>query len=317
MSALAVATERRRLTVAKPPDRGDWLRARHPYFNASSAAVLYGTHPFQTAADYAVEKLLADPPDDPPTDPMDRGLRLEPVLLRWLGDQLGVTVVTPDVLYVHGRLMATLDGHVASWSRTFIEAKSFGEVHDTVPTHVYRQVCAQAAATGMPECWVVWIDPDMAFKRELVIPARGDVADVLERAEEWMAWIDLGMTPEGVELTTAHVKTLHPKPAAGSFVELDDDGLAAVVEWEQLRRARLAAEKAEAPAKDVVARLVGDKAEARYDGHTVFTWKAAKESPRTDHPAAAAKYLTAAQLAEFTRPVPGARTMRATKELAL
>lgn len=307
---------RRLTTVAKPAQRLAWLRARHPYFNASSAAVLYNLHPFQTEADYAVEKLLADPPNDPPTAPMERGIRMEPLLLQWLADQHGVDYRTPDVLFINGQLMATLDGVPVGASDTWAEAKTFGERHDSVPRHVYWQVAAQAAASGRSQCWVVWMDPDMEFKHELVTPSRDDVEDLLARVEEWMSWIALGMTPEGLDLGREHIAALNPRPEPGSFVELDDAGLAAIVEFEQHRQARLAAAKAEEVCKDAVARLLGDRAAARYDGREVFTWKPSKDQTVVDYRAAAREYLSPAQLAEFTRTnVPGSRRMHATKEL--
>jgi len=307
---------RRLTTVPKPPQRMAWLRARHPYFNASSAAVLYGVHPFQSEADYAVEKLLPEPPNDPPTKPMERGLRMESLLLQWLADRQGVEYRTPDVLYVNGQLMATLDGVPVGATDTWYEAKTFGEIHNSVPRHVYWQLVAQAATTGRSQGWVVWMDPDMEFKHELVTPSRDDVEDLLARVDEWMSWIALGMTPEGLALGREHIAALNPRPVPGSFVELDDVGLSAVVEFEQRRQARLAAAKAEDVCKDVVARLLGDKAEARYDGRTVFTWKPSKDQTVVAWEAAAREYLSPAQLAEFTRNnVPGSRRMHATKEL--
>lgn len=307
---------RRLLTIPKPPERLAWLRARHPYFNASAAAVLYDGHPFQSEADYAVEKLAPEPPNDPPTAPMDRGNRMEPVLLQWLADQQGVEYRTPDVLYINGQLMATLDGVPVGATDTWYEAKTFGERHDSVPRHVYWQIVAQAAATGRSQGWVVWMDPDMEFKHELVTPSRDDVEDFLVRVEEWMSWIALGMTPEGVQLGREHIAALNPNPAPGSFVELDDQGLAVIVEFEQRRQARLAAAKAEDAAKDAVARLLGDKAAAVYDGREVFTWKPTKPQTVVAWEAAARHHLTPKQLAEFTRTgVPGARRMHATKEL--
>ena len=37
--------------IPRPPDRDTWLRSRHGYWNASSAATLTATHPYQSLTD--------------------------------------------------------------------------------------------------------------------------------------------------------------------------------------------------------------------------------------------------------------------------
>lgn len=302
-----------RTTIAKPEDRGEWLAARHHFFNASSAGALYGVHPFQSLGDVAVEKLQPTAVDEGQTEAMERGQRLEPFLLDWWGDHHGVQVITPDRLYIAGRLMATIDGEPVGESDVWIEAKTTSQRWDSVPDHVYWQVTAQAAASGKGECHVVWIDADMAFKESIVTPDPAHVADVLERAERFMDWIDLGLTPEGVELSAEHLARMFPEPVAGKFADVDDAGLTAIVRWEQCRQARLAAEKAETEAKDEVARLIADAEGARYDGRLICTWKANKASEKflaKAHEADAPECHAAHKVT-----VPGARVLRATREL--
>jgi hypothetical protein len=301
-----------RSTVPKPEDRLEWLRARVPYFNASSAGALYGVHPHQNLGDVATEK-LTPVSDEGQTEAMERGVRLEPFLLDWFGDRHGVKVETPNLLYVAGRLMATIDGEPVGESDTWVEAKTTSHRWDTVPDHVYWQAVAQGAASGKSTCHVVWIDADMQFKEAIVVPAPAHMADVLERAERFMDFIDLGMVPEGVELSAENLTKMFPEPVAGKFADVDDAGLTAIVRWEQLRQDRLAAEKAEAEAKDEVARLIADAEGARHDGRLIATWRANKASERfiaRAHEADAPECHAA-----FKRTVPGARVLRATREL--
>lgn len=301
------------LTIPKATDRSTWLKDRHPFFNASDMGVLYGVHPHRNLADVAIEKLSDEPPDKPATEAMDRGVRLEPVLLEWIGDVIGLRVEVPDVLYVQGRLMATLDGVFVGNDDEWVEAKTTAYHWPEPPEHVYWQVVAQAAASGRTRCHVVWLDASMRIQRSVITPAAEHVADVLERAARFMEFIDLGMMPEGVELTAEHVARLYPEPVAGQFADLDTSGLEAVVLWEQTRQARLAAEKAEKDAKDAVANLLLDAEGARYDGRLVLTWKASKPSERPDWKALEADHPDL--VAEYRRMVRGARTLRATKEL--
>ncbi len=299
-------------TIPKPADRVAWLQARHSYLTASDVATLYSAHPYRTLADVAVDKLGPPPREDnEPTDAMDRGNRLEPVLLDWFGDQHGVKVITPDVLYVNGRLLATLDGEIVGNDDELVEAKSTSQRWEEPPEHVRWQIVAQCAASGRRAGWCVWLDSSMRLQEQLIVPDPAEIADVLERSAAFMAFIDLGMTPEGVELRAEHIAAMYPEPDEGSTVELDNLGFCEVVAWEQCRQVRLAAEKAEADAKDVVARLLLDHEGARYDGRLVATWKAvARQSLDT-------KALKAAEpdlVEKFTRAV-SVRTLRATGEL--
>lgn len=301
-------------TIPKPADRLDWLKVRHSCFNSSDAACLYDRHPFKDLGDVVADKLKAEPDDSEPTEAMERGTRLEPFVLDWWGDRHGVQVFTPTVLYRNGRLMATLDGEIVGDSESWIEAKTTSQRWDEVPEHVYWQVTAQAAASGKRgECFVAWIDADMRFKEARITPDPAHVEDVLKRAEQFMAFIDMGMVPEGVQLTAEHVLSMYPAPTVGKWVDLDDEGRDAVAAWDRLRRQRIDVEKQERIAKDEVARLLEDSEGAKYKGLPIATWRRNRPSKKPDW-----KALTEAHpdtVAEFTREVPGPRVLRTTKDL--
>lgn len=300
-------------TLPKPAERGLWLQARHGFFNASDAACLYSAHPHRDLADVVADKMAPEPVDNGQTEAMERGDRLEPVLLEWFGDRQGVKVVTPDVLHVNGRLMATLDGEVVGNDDAWVEAKTTMDRWDEVPSHVYWQMVAQAAASGRREGWCVWFDADLRLKFAKVTPAPEHIADVLAKAEQFMAFIDMGMTPEDVELSAEHVALMFPAPEVGKWVELDEAGRDAVVRWNDLRLERIAVEKLEALAKDEVANLLTDAEGAKFAGLPVVTWRRNKSTERFSVRAHAAEAPDCH--AAFTAEAPGPRVLRATKEL--
>lgn len=295
-------------TIPKPEDRREWLKVRHTgVFNASDAGVLYGVHPHRNLADVAVEKLSPEPPDTEQTEAMDRGVRLEPVLLDWLGDQLGVAVTVPDVLYVNGKLMATLDGEMVGNDEEWVEAKSTSYHWPEPPEHVYFQVCAQAAASGRKRCHVVWLDASMRIQSCVIKPEPEHVADVLDRAQRFMDFIDLGMTPSEVEFGYDHIKQLFPSCVPDKAVALDDDNFTSVVRWNQLREARLAVEKDEKAARDEVARLLGDAAVLTFGDVPVVTFRNARPSASFDMAAFRAAHPDLVE--KFTVSKPGARRL--------
>lgn len=301
------------LTIPKPEDRAEWLRTRHPYVGASDAACLYHEHPFKSLADLVVEK-MGEVTVTETTEAMERGQRLEPFLLQWFGDRHGVSVLTPGVLYVCGRLMATLDGELVGDPDEWVEAKTTRERWDEPPAYVRRQVIAQAAASGKRLCHVVALDGDMAFKEWEVEPTDDEIGNLLNRVEKFWDHIDLGMVPPDAEFTAEHIVKLHPEHTPGSFVEVDDDGFELIVEWEQLRQARLDAEAAEKEAKDRLARLLGENEGARYGDRPIVTWRANKPTVRCDFKALEAEHPDL--VAQYRREMPGARVLRFVKDAA-
>jgi predicted phage-related endonuclease len=302
------------LTIPKPADETEWLRERHPFYGASAAGALYGVHPFIDLADVVAEKMAPEPPAPLQTEAIERGHRLEPVLLEWWGDRHGVHVVPPTMLYVNGRLMATLDGEIVGDSESWVEAKTTNDTWDEVPPHVYWQVTAQAAASGKRgDCFVVWFDAELRLKEARVTPAPEHIADVLDRVERFFSFLDLGMTPEGVELTAEHVVQMFPSPEVGKWVDLDESDRDAVVEWETARQERIAAEKRERVAKEAVANLLTDAEGGKFQGLPLVTWRANKPSERFS---AKAHGVNEPEChAAYTSEVPGARVLRATREL--
>lgn len=300
-------------TIPRPADRVEWLRVRHGYFSASDAGCLYGVHPHRDLADVVADKLGPPPDSDEQTASQDRGHRLEPVLMDWLSEKLGVRIEQPNVMHVSGRLAATLDGIPVGISDEWVEAKTSRDAVDDPPDHWYWQIVAQAAASGRRRCHLVWLDRDMEFKTEIVDVIDSHVADIAERAERFMDFIELGMTPEGVELTSEHLAHMFPAPEPGKYVDITPAEVTSVVaRWEATRQARLRYDKHEKALKDEVARLVGDAEGLQCNGLPVVTWKASKDRDvvdwkllEADHPELVASYR---------RSVPGARTMRATKE---
>lgn len=300
-----------RVLLPKPDDRLDWLKARKPFFNASDAATLFGEHPYKSLADVVVEKMTDEVTDTGTTEDMDRGNRLEPFLLQWWGDKHGLEVVTPNVLHCCGRLMATLDGEPVGVEDDWIEAKTTRQRWEEPPAYVRWQVVAQAAASNKRRCFVVALDADMRFKEWVIEPTDDEVGDLLNRVEKFWDYLDLGMTPPEAEFTAEHIAKIHPTHEPESYVDVDDEGFQLIVEWEQLRQARIAAEDAEKKAKDAVARLIAEHEGARYDGRPIATWKANKSSLKCDWRALEAEYPDL--VGEFKREVNGPRVLRFVK----
>ena len=110
-----------RYRIEKPEHGGqDWLNIRfrdeegNKRVSASAVAAIYGLHPFVRREQYAAE-LLGDvaPTPIPPNPAMERGNRLEPFVLEWAADKIGIPYITPEEMFAcdstnGARMVATL-----------------------------------------------------------------------------------------------------------------------------------------------------------------------------------------------------------------
>jgi len=312
-----------RFTIPKPAGRRDWLIARHrdpatglKWANASDAATFMAANPHATIADLAVTYLSPEAPDEEPeTEDMERGNRCEPMLLKWWEDKHGIAVVTPDVMFGCGRLLATIDGQPVGIDDLGIEAKTSKDYWGSEPPEkVFWQCVAQTICTGWSAIDVPWLDASMRFKCHRFVPTDGDREALLKRIDEVLAYIDMGMVPEGAHLTAAHVTSLHPVAITGYSVDLSPVELAAIGEWEALRQRRLAAKKAEDEAGAKVRSLIGDAEDARWNDTPVVSWKNSKSSEKVDWKSLEADHPELVD--RYRRVVPGARRLTPLKALA-
>lgn len=280
-------------TIDKPDDRFAWLEARAPHFNASSAAVLYDRHPFQSAADYAVEKLGAVS-DEPATDPMNRGRHLEAGIADWFGETMGWTLIESPVLHGYGPLLATVDRFVAQTGSP-VEIKTVSYYTSEPLPYWIDQCQAILACTDTDTLYLVWMDASMTLQWCEVDRDEAHIADMVGRAERFMAAIELGMMPDWVTPESQHIAALHPDPVGE--VVLDDDTVALLRDFADHRDAVKYHEAEMKAIKDRVANVLGDREAGVYDGQTVVSWSKVKGRSsfdqatfKADHPEMVGKY---------------------------
>lgn len=279
--------------IARPAERDEWLRLRHGFANASDAGVYMGEHPFKDLADLTVEKLAENPPDIT-NRAMERGNRLEAAIGNWWADEHGLEVYEPEVMYVAGRILATLDRRIVGNDREALEIKSTTKRVDEPEPYWIWQVQAQMLCADLDRVHIAALDGTMDLKSFVV--ERDDVAigRLIQQVETVWGYFDLGMVPEGVDLRSEHVAAIHPDPEPGSVVEVTD--LSVVDAWMEAKDRLSEAEKAEKQARDALCVLIGDAEVVAYQGTPLVTWKgAARKSIDTkallaDHPELAGKY---------------------------
>lgn len=273
-----------RTTIDRATNRTDWLKQRQPFFNASAAACLWDRHPYMSAADYAVKKLTGVDNDNE-TSAMRRGTYLEDGIAQWWAIENGVTVTEPPVLFAAGPILATVDRIVQETLKP-VEIKTASGYHDEPVPYWLDQCQAIMLCHGSEMIDLVWVDSSLALQSVTVAEDTVFQADLLARADRFMAAVEMGITPDWIvpELTAAHVAALHPDPGAGS-VELSAANVASLHRYAELKAIVKEADTEMDEIKDHVARALADHDTGTFEGEPVVTWKASKAGVRFDEKA--------------------------------
>lgn len=294
--------------IDMPEYRSDaWRALRHTYFNASAASVLFNRHPYQTAAEYALEKLADEAPPDLAADnrAMQRGHHLEDGVATWYAELTGDDVRLCGQMFANGRMLCTPDRIIANRD-TFLEIKTTSSHVDEPMTYWLDQCQAILACTGRDSMTLAWIDGSMDIDWCEVDRNDTLIATMLAEAESFMTSIEMGVMPEWVEdtLTASQVAVIHPEPEGE--VELGEDQVRLLAEYVELKDRVKVTEARIDEIKDELARWLGPYESASFDGEVVLTFKAAK--PRDQFDMAAFREDNPALASLYTKPGRPSRT---------
>lgn len=276
-----------RYRIAKPEHGGqEWLNIRfrdehgNKRVSASAVAAIYGLHPFVRKDQYAAELMGDIPPSPiPPNPAMERGNRLEPFVLEWAADKLGIPFITPEEMFAcdspnGARMVATLDGFWEDGDkRIILEIKTTTRKWEGVLPDYWRiQGIQQAICADTDK--VIWavFDPSMIlhFHEQHVTPA--EQAEHISAVETWLNAIELGMTPSGVKWSYETVITRH-KRAVENTVKLDTDARELFNQLRHVRNELASYKELEDKLKAQICELMGENDAASINGVTVATWK--------------------------------------------
>jgi len=292
----------------------EWLAQRWANENgeklvsASTAAAIYDRHPFTSAAAYAAELLRATPPvPQEGNEAMERGNRLEPVILEWANDRLGASFATPEVLYVYtdgdARLIATLDGF--DGERVLEIKTTTTEFYGILPDYWMIQGIHQAICANVDT--VVWAIFDRSQK--LHIHEQKVTSDEKEEhvraVGQWLSFIDMDMTPTGVNWTYETISARHPRDNGG-IAELGPAAADLITRLKHVKSELKSYQAMEDSLKAELCELIGDNANAVIGGELVATWTT---SDRSTLDTKALKEAHPDLVASYTKTVP-VRTLR-------
>ena len=258
----------------------EWLQTRHKHdgqtiVGASEVSSIMGCNDWKNIIDLAIEK-MQPPIVREQNDAMKRGTWLESGLITAAQEELNLQVETPEVMYLNGRLIATLDG-LADDGR-LIECKTTTKwvANEQCLPEWYWQAQAQMYCSGAELVTFVVLDRQLRISMFNVERHNNDIELMVERVTAFCESIDADKLPEDVPLNYAQVSLLHPQPSGE--LELDSASLSLIMEWNAAKAALKELEQLEAKLKDQLANLMRDHETASVDGQKVLTFKAQSTS---------------------------------------
>ncbi len=178
---------------------GTTAHRRQRYVSASTAACLFGCHPFLTVGQLAAIK--RGEVEDTAGEAAETGNVLEDVVAQWWADRNGVTVEVPTATYVNGPLSASPDRLIVGCWDTLLEVKTTSEKEGSVKPYWWWQVQAQMACTGAVQTAIAVLWGGSLRLREYTVGYdEGAVGRLVEAADAFLAALDLGMDPEPAHL---------------------------------------------------------------------------------------------------------------------
>lgn len=296
-----------RIRVNKPEHGStEWLRLRWRDDNglarvsASVAACVHGEHEFQSAADFAVELMAEDVQVSETTQAMERGNRLEPVIIEWASSLLDKQLRTPDQMYVYNepgvRLIATLDAIDDDENVYEVKTKR-GRWDGTLPRYWYWQGVQQAICADVD--YITWVifdsDLEIHFHRQDV--SSDEKQFHITQVREFLGSIDMGDIPEIATMSYENVVKLWKNgEMPENSADLNADVVPLIMHLEDVKAEKLKLNATEDAIKTEIALMLNGAEYGRYNGDLVVTWKKQKRTSfdlkrfQAEHPALADKF---------------------------
>jgi predicted phage-related endonuclease len=311
--------------IVNKPEHGSyaWLKLRHrdpdgmPVVSASEAAAVHNEHKYLSKYQLAVQKVADEPPFTESNRAMERGNRLEPVLIDWVGDELGVKLSVPEVMFTYyaGGMIATLDAvdHASkvglyiprgadSWAgveppEVVVEIKTLNRSWDGVlPRYWYWQGVQQAICAHVDQ--IVWgvFDSSLDLHVHIQQVSYEEKARHAQAVREFLDGIRDGEVPAGWATSYEDVSAMHSE-SKGGHVDLSDyDDM--IVRLRDVQRMKKGLAEEEEQIKAFFGQVLGANESGVVDGVEIVSWK-----PQTrksfdqkrfaeDHPALYAGYQT-------------------------
>lgn len=291
--------------------REEWLKVRRSGIGASEAAAVIGLHPWLSPLGLYFDKTGEVTSDAEPTEPMEWGLRLEPVVAAAWQEKNGKIVhrfepYDPRCRWVHPEhewMVANLDGLVIADDsdldftdtddvkpEAVFECKTASgwvaaDWEDDIPPYVVVQVQHQMAVTGLPRAEVACLIGGSRYV-QYTIDRDDETIEALIAAEaEFWARIQEGRPPSAdSHPNTADVLKARWSESLAAAVELGSEGVDLVKRLHAARAEEDAAKSVRVGCENRLKQLLGENEVGLVFGELACTWKSDRNGTRRFKP---------------------------------
>lgn len=271
-------------------DRDEWLAVRREGIGASDAAAVVGLHPWLSPLALFYEKTSEIVVAEPPTEPMEWGLRLEPVVAAAWCEKNDRRMIRfqpydPACRRVHPHLpwmVANLDGVVldngdseaAVYEGKTASGWSAAAWDDDLPAHVLIQVQHQLAVTGLPRGHVACLIGGSRFVQYDIERDDELIGSLIEAESRFWQDVQDGRPPaaDGYESTTEALK-VRWRDSLDTAVELGEEGVVLVRSRHRAKANADEAQQRQQAAENRLRQLLGEAEVGTVFGEIAVTWK--------------------------------------------
>lgn len=299
-------------------NREQWLEARKAGIGASEVATVVGLNPYETPLELWRRKVGIDPPKEE-NAAMRRGHYCEDAVAQWWAHETGREVIAAsavDFLFIDKEK----DFLRVSPDRTFwlpeavrnddnkgiLECKTTNMVVDPndLPKWWFCQVQMNLGVAGYSHGSIAWLGHGFEFGYVDVefIPSFYDML-VEAVTKFWTVNVRQMIEPDPVNVRD--IVNKYSKHVGGKVVEVNDEILDAYHQLKEVKEQLSTLEEQKTELEDKMKMCFGDAEAIAYDGATLATWKAAKDSVKLDEKAF--KEANPDEWQKYAKTVPGSR----------
>ena len=276
------------------------MRAR--YFGTSHTATMFDTHPFETAAEYWLDK--RDGTSKPETSAMLRGTHLEPAVFSlWSATSDNVGQNQRGLPMTRGPLVAIPD-YVLTAGNTVLSIKTTSKQGDEIQDYWWWQVQGEMVVGDYDQALIVWLDGRLELHEQHVARDHEAGIELFNRADEFMRSLESGnietlTMPDWVKASHTASSIIRQYPSPAGSVDVDDSIRELVAEYKRLKTDGKEYEVAAKELRDQLFVIVGNNEAITFEDTPIATFKKAKgrsgfdlKAFAADHPDLAKEYTT-------------------------
>jgi putative phage-type endonuclease len=306
------------ITVTKLKNHADWLKEREGGIGSSEIATIVGLNPFETPYQLWRRKIGLDEPIKP-TFAMKAGNYLEDAVSLFWQDETGNEVIksSAELMIISNDIkpFTKISPDRTFWlkgqkknneNKGILECKTTQMPIDEndLPKHWFVQLQYQLGVAEMNFGSLAWLTQgrEFGYKELKFVP---DFFDwLIEEADKF--WTDNIVGKKEPNISTVQdVLLKYNKHTAGKTIEVDNDIFETYLELKDVRAQLSEIEDKKTKLEDKIKLCFGDAEAISFEGQTLATWKASKDSERFDSKAFQTAHPDLAK--EFTTIVAGSR----------